>query len=51
MTNIEKKDFQASGTRLSFITYKEIEGFKEDEILCGVDADFIENICQEFLKP
>lgn len=48
MTDVEKKDFQANGTRLTFVAYKSIEGFIEDEKLCGVDDTFIDKICKFF---
>lgn len=48
MTDIEKKYFQANGTRLTFVAYKSIEGFIEDEKLCGVDPEFIQKVINFF---
>lgn len=47
MTQIEKSDFEKSGTtRCTWVKYKDLESFVEDEAFCGVPKEFIEKVCK-----
>ena len=50
MTDIEKGDFNEHGTRNVYCRYKSLDGFIEDENLCGVDPEFIDKVCEYYNK-
>jgi hypothetical protein len=50
MTDTEKADFIRSGTtRSTFVAYTSVQGFIEDEKLCNVPQETIDNVLS-FLK-